>query len=119
MYVSISAFACIYLTVTTYTLFDLRCQVSKAVLEVCDDVCGVLEAAREAHHAWLDATGNELFVGQLTMRGARRVQHAGTAVSHMNLNRGELQGVEQLGGTVRFADPEIGGATAVVELPLG
>ena len=26
--------------------------------------------------------------------------------------------VEQLGGTVRFADPELGGATAIVELPL-
>ena len=67
----------------------------EGLLEVFDDVAGILQADAQAHEVGIDAGFVELGVGELAVGVGGRVQNAGVAVGDMGLDGDEPQGVHE------------------------
>ena len=65
------------------------------LLYIGEDVPDILDADGEADQVGADAGLLELAVGELAVRRAGGVQHAGAQIRHMRDNRGELQTVHE------------------------
>ena len=65
-----------------------RLDLLECLSNVGEKVLGALEAAGETYHVGGNARGEELFVGHLTVRGARGMQAAGACIGNMGLDSG-------------------------------
>ena len=66
-----------------------------SLLEVGNDVIDILETDREANQVWSDAGSAKLFVRELTVSMAGRMEYAGLGIGHMGHNADELQVVHK------------------------
>jgi hypothetical protein len=84
----------------------LLCRAERLV-EVADQVFGVFEADREAHHVGAGAGGRALFVGELAVSGRGRVQDQGAGVADIREVREEADALDQPGAAfIAALDPE-------------
>ena len=73
------------------------------LLEIGDDVVGVLDAAAQTHQVDADPGLLQLLLGELAVRGAGRIQRAAAGIGHMRGDRDHLEVVEQRGDLVAAA----------------
>ena len=66
--------------------------------EVGDDVFDIFDTHAEADEVRCNACFDELFVGELTVRVACRVQHAATGVGHVGHDADHLETIHELDG---------------------
>ena len=66
--------------------------------QVFDDVVDVLDTHAEADQVRGDACFDELFVAELTVRVACRVQHAAAGIGHMGHDADHLEAIHELDG---------------------
>ena len=94
----------------------------QSLREVFDDVADVLDTHAETDQVRSDTGFDELFVGELTVRVACRVQHAAAGVGHVGHDADHLEAIHELDGlftTALDAERKHAAREAALELLLG
>lgn len=72
----------------------------ESLFQVGDDVFDILDTDAEANQVRSDACFDELFIAQLTVRVASRVQHAAAGIGHMSHDANHLEAIHELDALV-------------------
>ena len=94
----------------------------ESLREVRDNVVDVLDTHAETDQVRSDTGFDELFVGELTVSVASRMEHAATGVGHVSHNANHLEAIHELDGlftTALDAEREHAARETALELLLG